>query len=71
MSGPFRYKTFAADTLKRSIQFANKPMKQVVIAPSMLVPLYPLDVAFQKIASRVRGAKMAAEQLGIHVPAAA
>jgi len=43
VGGPFRYKTFAADTLKRSIQFATRPMKQAVIAPSMLALLYPLD----------------------------
>jgi methionine synthase II (cobalamin-independent) len=40
--GPFRYKTYAADTLKKSIKFATKPMKQAVIAPSMLALLYPL-----------------------------
>lgn len=43
--GPFRYKTYAADTLARSIKFATKPMKQAVIAPSMLVLLYPLNEA--------------------------
>ena len=42
-SGPFRYKTYAADTLKKSIGLASKPMKQAVIAPSMLALLYPLD----------------------------
>src|SRR5262249_52826134 len=41
--GPFRYKTYAADTLSRSIGLAHKPMKQAVIAPSMLALLYPLD----------------------------
>ena len=41
--GPFRYKTYAADTLKKSIKYATKPMKQAVIAPSMLALLYPLD----------------------------
>jgi len=41
--GPFRYKTYAADTLKRSIGYAHKPMKQAVIAPSMLALLYPLQ----------------------------
>ncbi|MBA2309377.1 MAG: hypothetical protein H0W01_08810 [Pseudonocardiales bacterium] len=41
--GPFRYKTFAGDTLKKSIGYANKPMKQAVIAPSMLALLYPLS----------------------------
>jgi methionine synthase II (cobalamin-independent) len=41
--GPFRYQTYAADTLAKSIGFATKPMKQAVIAPSMLALLYPLD----------------------------
>jgi len=41
--GPFQYKTYAADTLKKSIAMAHKPMKQAVIAPSMLALLYPLD----------------------------
>jgi len=40
--GPFRYKTYAATTLAKSIKFATKPMKQAVIAPSMLALLYPL-----------------------------
>ncbi|GAC1339523.1 MAG: cobalamin-independent methionine synthase II family protein [Candidatus Dormibacteria bacterium] len=41
--GPFRYKTFASDYLKKSKPYATKPMKQAVIAPSMLSLLYPLD----------------------------
>jgi methionine synthase II (cobalamin-independent) len=41
--GPFRYKTYAADTLKKSIGYAHRPMKQAVIAPSMLYLLYPLE----------------------------
>ena len=41
--GPFKYKTFAADTLRKSIGYATKPMKQAVIAPSMLALLYPLE----------------------------
>jgi methionine synthase II (cobalamin-independent) len=41
--GPFRYKTYASDTLAKSIGLAHKPMKQAVIAPSMLALLYPLD----------------------------
>jgi methionine synthase II (cobalamin-independent) len=40
--GPFRYKTYAGDTLRKSIKMASKPMKQAVIAPSMLALLYPL-----------------------------
>ena len=41
--GPFRYKRYAADTLAKSIKYASKPMKQAVIAPSMLALLYPLN----------------------------
>jgi methionine synthase II (cobalamin-independent) len=40
--GPFAYNFYAADTLKKSLPYANKPMKQAVIAPSMLALLYPL-----------------------------
>lgn len=42
VSGPFRYNQHAADALKKSIVHATKPMKQAVIAPSMLALLYPL-----------------------------
>jgi methionine synthase II (cobalamin-independent) len=41
--GPFRYKTYAADYLEKAMKMASKPMKQAVIAPSMLALLYPLD----------------------------
>ena len=41
--GPFRYKNYASDSLKKSIKLAKKPMKQAVIAPSMLALLYPLN----------------------------
>ena len=41
--GPFRYKTYASDYLSRSLPMATRPMKQAVIAPSMLMLLYPLD----------------------------
>ncbi|HEY1672650.1 MAG TPA: 5-methyltetrahydropteroyltriglutamate--homocysteine methyltransferase [Streptosporangiaceae bacterium] len=41
--GPFRYQTYAADSLKKSLPLASTPMKQAVIAPSMLALLYPLD----------------------------
>lgn len=43
VSGPFRYKTYASDYLSKSLPYATKPMKQAVIAPSMLSLLYPLD----------------------------
>lgn len=45
VSGPFRYKTYAADYLRQSIKYAHKPMKQAVIAPSMLSLLYPVDTS--------------------------
>jgi len=43
VGGPFRYKTYAGDLLAKSITYATKPMKQAVIAPSMLALLYPLQ----------------------------
>jgi methionine synthase II (cobalamin-independent) len=45
--GPFRYKTFAADYLAKSKPYATKPLKQAVIAPSMLSLLYPLDAELE------------------------
>ena len=41
--GPFRYQTYASDNLSKSLPMATKSMKQAVIAPSMLMLLYPLD----------------------------
>ena len=41
--GPFAYKTFAASFLEKAKKMATKPLKQAVIAPSMLALLYPLD----------------------------
>ena len=43
VGGPFRYKTFAAEFVKEAKRIATKPLKQAVIAPSMLSLLYPLD----------------------------
>jgi methionine synthase II (cobalamin-independent) len=40
--GPFRYKTYAADLFEQSKPYAKGPMKQAVMAPSMLYLLYPL-----------------------------
>lgn len=40
--GPFRYKTYAADLFEQSKPYAKGPMKQAVIAPSMLYLLHPL-----------------------------
>src|SRR3954454_5370521 len=42
VGGPLKYNFYAADTLGKSMQYATKPMKQAVIAPSMLALLYPL-----------------------------
>ena len=41
--GPFKYKTFAASYVEKAKKMATKPLKQAVIAPSMLALLYPLD----------------------------
>jgi len=41
--GPFRYKTFAAEFVEKNRAIASHPVKQAVIAPSMLMLLYPLD----------------------------
>ena len=41
--GPFRYKTFASQYVEKAMKMAKKPLKQAVIAPSMLALLYPLD----------------------------
>jgi hypothetical protein len=38
-----RYKTYAYENLKLSRPYASHPMKQAVIAPSMLSLLYPLE----------------------------
>jgi methionine synthase II (cobalamin-independent) len=40
--GPFHYQTYAADELAKALGYATRPMKQAVIAPSMLYLLYPL-----------------------------
>ena len=41
--GPFKYKTYAAEFTEKAVKIASKPLKQAVIAPSMLALLYPLD----------------------------
>jgi methionine synthase II (cobalamin-independent) len=41
--GPFRYKRYAAEFTEKAMKMATKPLKQAVIAPSMLALLYPLD----------------------------
>jgi methionine synthase II (cobalamin-independent) len=41
--GPFKYKTYAAEFTAKAAKMTSKPLKQAVIAPSMLSLLYPLD----------------------------
>jgi methionine synthase II (cobalamin-independent) len=41
--GPFHYKTYASEFVKKNTAIASKPVKQAVIAPSMLMLLYPLE----------------------------
>ncbi len=41
--GPFKYKNYASEFVKEAKKMADKPVKQAVIAPSMLSLLYPLD----------------------------
>jgi methionine synthase II (cobalamin-independent) len=41
--GPFRYKTYASEFVEKNRAIATHPVKQAVIAPSMLSLLYPLD----------------------------
>lgn len=43
VTGPFKYKTYASEYVEKNVQIATKPVKQAVIAPSMLMLLYPLD----------------------------
>ncbi len=41
--GPFHYKTYAAEFVKKNKQIATHPVKQAVISPSMMMLLYPLE----------------------------
>jgi methionine synthase II (cobalamin-independent) len=41
--GPFQYKTYAAEFVQQNRAIASNPVKQAVIAPSMLMLLYPLE----------------------------
>ena len=41
--GPFRYKTYASEFVKKNKEIASKPVKQAVISPSMMMLLYPLE----------------------------
>ena len=42
-AGPFRYKRYASEFVEKNVKIATKPVKQAVIAPSMMMLLYPLD----------------------------
>jgi methionine synthase II (cobalamin-independent) len=42
-AGPFRYKTYAREFVAKNTAIASHPVKQAVIAPSMLMLLYPLE----------------------------
>jgi methionine synthase II (cobalamin-independent) len=41
--GPFRYNFYAGDLVAKAVKMTSKPIKQAVIAPSMMYLLYPLD----------------------------
>jgi methionine synthase II (cobalamin-independent) len=41
--GPFKYRNYASQYVDAAMKMAKKPLKQAVIAPSMLALLYPLD----------------------------
>ena len=41
--GPFRYNFFAGDLVKQAVALTKKPIKQAIIAPSMMYLLYQLD----------------------------
>jgi methionine synthase II (cobalamin-independent) len=41
--GPFRYKTYASEFVKKNEAIASHPVKQAVISPSMMMLLYPLE----------------------------
>ncbi len=41
--GPFRYQTYASEFVEKNTRLAARPVKQAVIAPSMLMLLYPLE----------------------------
>jgi methionine synthase II (cobalamin-independent) len=41
--GPFRYKTYASQFVEKNKAIASNPIKQAVIAPSMLMLLHPLE----------------------------
>ncbi|HEX6025758.1 MAG TPA: hypothetical protein VFZ00_27455 [Solirubrobacter sp.] len=42
-AGPFRYKTYASEFVEKNRKIATHPVKQAVIAPSMMMLLYPLE----------------------------
>src|SRR3954471_8833276 len=46
-AGPFRYQTYASEFVAKNRAIATHPVKQAVIAPSMLMLLYPLEGAIE------------------------
>ena len=42
-NGPFHYKTYASEFVKKNKAIASHPVKQAVISPSMMMLLYPLE----------------------------
>ena len=42
-AGPFKYKTYASEFVEKNKKIAQGDVKQAVIAPSMLMLLYPLE----------------------------
>ncbi len=41
--GPFRYKTYASEFVTKNRALTDRPLKQAVISPSMMMLLYPLE----------------------------
>ena len=41
--GPFHYKTYASEFVRKNKAIATHPVKQAVISPSMMMLLYPLE----------------------------
>lgn len=52
VDGRFRYRTYASSYVEKAVKIATKPLKQAVIAPSMLALLYPLDGRVDSYARR-------------------
>lgn len=52
VDGRFRYRTYASSYVEKAVRIATRPLKQAVIAPSMLALLYPLDGRVDSYARR-------------------